>query len=349
MVVIARALSRNCRLMVMDEPTASLSTRETGVLFRIIRQLKADGVSVIYVSHRLEEVFELADRVTVLRDGRKVDTVPTNAIDRAGLIRLMVGRDVSDARTREPSVRAGVVLDVDGLTRADAFTGISFQVRAGEVVALTGLVGAGRSEVARAIFGVDGRDSGTVTVNGRTLIPADIQAAVQAGIAMVPEDRQRSGLAAPMSVKANLSLAVLKSLARVGIISDAKEDALAVSMMNRMAIKAENTEVAAETLSGGNQQKVVLGKWLAASPRVLILDEPTRGIDVGAKAEVYDLIGKLADGGTAILLISSELPEVLRLSDRIIVMRSGRISGELPREEATQERILSLAMPEGAA
>ncbi len=349
MVAIARALSRNCRLMVMDEPTASLSTRETGVLFRIIRQLKADGVSVIYVSHRLEEVFELADRVTVLRDGRKVDTVPTNAIDRAGLIRLMVGRDVSDARTREPSVRAGVVLDVDGLTRADAFTGISFQVRAGEVVALTGLVGAGRSEVARAIFGVDGRDSGTVTVNGRTLIPADIQAAVQAGIALVPEDRQRSGLAAPMSVKANLSLAVLKSLARVGIISDAKEDALAVSMMNRMAIKAENTEVAAETLSGGNQQKVVLGKWLAASPRVLILDEPTRGIDVGAKAEVYDLIGKLADGGTAILLISSELPEVLRLSDRIIVMRSGRISGELPREEATQERILSLAMPEGAA
>lgn len=346
MVAIARALSQECRLLIMDEPTASLSTRETQALFRIIRQLRKEGVSILYVSHRLEEIFELASRVTVMRDGRVVESVSTSEVDRNGLIRSMVGRELI-ATQGAASLRAeDVVLDVRGLTRAGSFENVSLSVCAGEVVGMTGLVGAGRSEVARALFGIDRVDAGSIVVKGTPLRPGSVPCSMSAGVALVPEDRQQAGLIPPMSVQKNLSLAVLPSLAARGAISASKERGLAVRMMEALSIKAEHPDVTADTLSGGNQQKVVLGKWLASSPSVLVLDEPTRGVDVGAKSEVYDLIGRLASSGAAILLISSDLPEVLHMSDRIIVMRSGRIAGELSRVEATQEGILALAMPE---
>ncbi|NLC58242.1 MAG: sugar ABC transporter ATP-binding protein [Armatimonadetes bacterium] len=353
MIAIARALSRSCRLLIMDEPTSSLSARETEVLFQVIRQLRAEGVSVLYVSHRLEEVFALADRVTVLRDGRWVDTRATPTIDREELIRLMVGRELAAAEPGADSTTPGeVLLAVEGLTRDGAFAGVSFQVRAGEVVGLGGLVGAGRSEVARALFGIDRPDSGTVKVGGQRLPPGSVPAAIRQGVALVPEDRQHLGLVLPLPVGTNLTLAVLRGLSRFGFPSKRQEAPLIARLMKELDIRAASAAVPAETLSGGNQQKVVLGKWLAASPRVLILDEPTRGVDVGAKAEVHRLIRSLAQQGMATLLISSDLPELLAMSDRILVMRAGRLAGELGRAEATPEKVLALALgqaPAGAA
>ena len=349
MVGIARALSRSCRLLIMDEPTASLSARETSVLFRIIRQLRGEGVSVLYVSHRLEEVFELSDRVTVLRDGQRVATQPTNALTRQILIQQMVGREIEDfAGIGDRSQPPGdILLEVRKLTRAGVFRDVSFSIRAGEIVGLAGLVGAGRSEVAQAIFGIDPRDSGEVTVAGVLVPPLSTRSALEAGVALVPEDRQHLGLVLPMAVGANLSMVVLSSLTNGGLISTRREAQLVDRLMLALSVNASSAAAPTETLSGGNQQKVMLGKWLAPKPRVLLLDEPTRGIDVGAKAEVHRLIRQLAAQGMATLLISSELPELLAISDRILVMRNGSISGELSRAEATQEKILGLALPEG--
>lgn len=335
MVGIARALSKKCRLLIMDEPTASLSARETAVLFRIIRQLKSEGVSVLYVSHRLEEVFALTDRVTVLRDGRYVATTNIQEIDPPGLIKQMVGRELAAVGREQRIAPTDVLLEVEGLTRAGKFAEVSFQVRAGEIVGMAGLVGAGRSDVAETIFGMYRADAGSVRVNGR--------------LALVPEDRQHLGLVLPMTVGENLTLAVLHRLARLGFRSKRRERAMAEKQMRELLVKAASADVPAQTLSGGNQQKLVLGKWLATEPQVLILDEPTRGVDVGAKAELYRLIRQLAERGLATLLISSDLPEVLLMSDRILVMRAGRISGELPAREATQERVLKLALPEETA
>lgn len=347
MVGMARALSRKCCLLIMDEPTASLSARETEVLFRIIRQLRSDGVSILYVSHRMEEVFDLSDRVTVFRDGKWVDTQPTKSMTTGSLIQLMVGREVGLlARRNESEKRFGPVrLEVRNLSRGRAFQNVSFSVREGEIIGLAGLVGAGRSEVAQAIFGVDPADSGEVLVNGQRLPGNSIKAALAAGIALVPEDRQHLGLVLPMSVGQNLSMAVLKSLTNAGFISTSRHRELTNQLMKELSIKAASASVATETLSGGNQQKVMLGKWLAPQPKVLLLDEPTRGIDVGAKAEVHRLVRELAAKGMATVLISSELPELLALSDRIVVMRQGAVSGELAGEEATQEKLLELALP----
>jgi len=350
MVSLARALSRSCRLLIMDEPTASLSAREMAVLFDLIRQLRSDGVSILYVSHRLEEVFELADRVTVLRDGRKVETRPVSELDRGELVRLMVGRDVrqpgqtrATAPIRPP---ASPLLRVQNLTRHGAFHDISFSVHAGEIVGMAGLVGAGRSEVARALFGIDRPDGGGAELAGSPLPLGSPPEAIRRGLALVPEDRQHQGLALPMTIGENLSLAVLRSVTRRGFFSRKLEMVLAERLIGELSIHTPGPALPAESLSGGNQQKVLLGKWLAASPRVLILDEPTRGIDVGAKAEVHRLMRELAGKGVGILLISSELPEILSMSDRILVMREGALAGELNRGEATQERVLGLALPD---
>jgi ABC-type sugar transport system ATPase subunit/ribose/xylose/arabinose/galactoside ABC-type transport system permease subunit len=348
MVAIARALSRSCRLLIMDEPTASLSAREIEVLFQIIRQLRHNGVSVLYVSHRLEEIFELADRVTVLRDGRLIGTSYVHEIDKEQLVHMMVGREIdeSTSRTSPPGAAGKVVLEVQNLTRKGSFHDVSFSIRAGEIVGLAGLVGAGRSEVAQAIFGIDAPDSGTVKVDEKLLPLGSTQAAIRYGVSLVPEDRQQLGLVLAMSVRANISLSVLRSLTRGGFLSGKKENTLAEKMTRDLSIRAANLSAPVETLSGGNQQKVMLGKWLASSPRVLILDEPTHGVDVGAKAEVHRLVRQIADSGVAVLMISSELPEIISMSDRIIVMQQGTISGELLCAEATQEKILNLALPQ---
>ncbi|MFO1092928.1 MAG: sugar ABC transporter ATP-binding protein [Planctomycetaceae bacterium] len=348
MVAMARALLRRCRLLIMDEPTASLSARETHVLLQLVRQLRGEGVSVLYVSHRLEEVFQIADRVTVLRDGQLVDTRKISAITTDELIRLMVGRTAADlvSRDQHPPAHGEIVLRVDGLTRAGAFQDISFTVRAGEIVGLAGLVGAGRSEIARSVFGIDAYDCGAVSVAGEPLRPADVSRAMTLGLALVPEDRQHEGLVLPMPVGANLSLAMLSSLARTGVIDRRRERQLVQQQIQDLSIKTSGLNVAAETLSGGNQQKLVLGKWLARRPRVLILDEPTRGVDVGAKAQLHRLIRQLAADRMATLLISSELPEILGICDRILVLREGRVAGELSGLTATPEQVLALALPD---
>jgi len=346
MVGLARALSHQSRLLILDEPTASLSARETQTLFRILRQLQAEGVAVLYISHRLEEVYALASRMTILRDGRWVGTYPLAEVSQDELVRRMVGRELLEEERQETAGTEGAtLLDVRGLTRTGQFEDVSLSVRAGEIVGLAGLVGAGRSEVAGAIFGIEAPTAGTVTVAGEALPPGSVPAALARGVALVPEDRQHQGLVLPLSVGQNLLLAVQGSLTAAGFRAPRREQALVTDLMRRLAVKSAGLDVPANTLSGGNQQKLSLGKWLATQPRVLLLDEPTRGVDVGAKAEVYRLIRRLARDGMATLVISSDLPEILALSDRILVMREGRIAGEMPRAGATEEKILALALP----
>ncbi len=349
MVAIGRALMHDCRLLIMDEPTASLSDRETQVLFENIRRLRAENVTVLYVSHRLREIAEIADRVTVLRDGRWVSTDASDELTEAALIERMVGRSIRQdvvkvARATEATDPA---LSVRALTREPAFRTVSFDVHPGEVVGLAGLVGAGRSEVARCIFGVDDYDSGMVEIEGQPVVGGSVRESCRMGIALVPEDRQHEGLVQALSIRDNLCLPWLERL-RGGM---GRLDGKAVREMARKSITRLGVKFGKETdpvasLSGGNQQKVVLGKWLAGSPRVLILDEPTRGVDVGAKEEVYDLVEELAQAGVAILLISSDLPEVIRLSHRVLVMAEGQVAGELAREEISETAILRLALPD---
>ena len=347
MVAMARALSRQCRFLILDEPTASLSARETDALLNIVRRLRDEGVTILYVSHRLEEIFELADRVTVFRDGEFIDTQPTGELDKDALIRLMVGREVEELsqRHQHEGDLGDVKLDVRNLVSPGVFSGIDLQVRAGAIVGLAGLVGAGRSEVARAIFGIDAYSGGEVRINGRPLLGGSIKQAMVAGLALVPEDRQHEGLVLPMSVGANISLAVLGALTHGGLVNSGAERGLVEKLMRELQVKAAHQDIPAETLSGGNQQKLVIGKWLAAQPQVLILDEPTRGVDVGAKAQVHRLVRELAAKGLATLMISSDMAEVLSISDRIVVMREGRIAGEMTGGEATQEKVLNLALP----
>lgn len=356
LVSIARALSRRCRYLILDEPTASLSQRETDILLDLVRKLAAEGVGILYVSHRLEEVFAIARRVTVLRDGRLVDTRDTSGLTRAALIGMMVGREVPDGpRRMAGGLRAGGVrseraslLEVRSLTRGPAFHDVCLTVGAGEIVGLAGLVGAGRSEVARCIAGVDRAAAGSVRVAGRTLRPGSVRAAMEAGVALVPEDRRGQGLVLPLAIEANLTLAVLSSLSYRGWLRRGRERAVVRRWMHELDVRAAHAAAPAATLSGGNQQKLLLGKWLAASPRVLILDEPTRGVDVGAKAEIHSQIRRLASEGLAILLISSEMTEILNLSERVLVMREGQCVGELAADNATQAAVLALAMPQTA-
>jgi ribose transport system ATP-binding protein len=340
LVEIARALSCVSRLIIMDEPTAPLSERETERLFEVIARLRARDVSVIYITHRLKEVYTGADRVTVLRDGRRIATAPVSEIPRDLLVRHMVGRELSDeaASPRDPSEPVDV-LRVDSLTRGRDFRDISFQVRRGEIVALAGLVGAGRTEVLESLFGISPAGAGSIYVAGRKVqvrTPAD---AICAGIALVPDDRKAKGLMLGASVRVNIVLASERQFA----IRRRREDEAAARMIDELRVRTHNVEGPVNELSGGNQQKVVLARWLLTDASVFLLDEPTRGIDVGAKSEIYALIRALAGRGTAVLFASSELDEVLRLADRILVMHRGRIAGELSRAEATDERIMQLA------
>ncbi|MCJ7532449.1 MAG: sugar ABC transporter ATP-binding protein [Anaerolineales bacterium] len=343
MVEIARAFSINARILIMDEPTSSLTLNEVDDLFCLVRRLRDEGTAIIFISHRLEELFELADRVTVLRDGAYVDTRQMKGVTRDDLIRMMVGRTITNMFPKQ-DVKAGrVVLKVDHLTRDGAFRDISFDLREGEILGMAGLVGAGRTNVARTIFGVEPPTSGMIQLDGREIRITSPQQAIALGLAYVPEDRLLHGLFLPMNITANISMPVLQKYARRGWLRDKAERSAAFNAARQMEVRANNIWQKARELSGGNQQKVVLAKWLSTKPRILILDEPTRGIDVGTKAAVHALMSKLASEGMAILMISSELPEVLGMSDRVIVMREGSMTGHFTRAEATQEKIISAA------
>jgi rhamnose transport system ATP-binding protein len=342
-VEIAKALSLDARVIVMDEPTAALSAAEVARLFEVVRALRAGGAAVLFISHRLEEVFEICQRVTVMRDGRHVLTSELAGLTADDLVRAMVGRQVEQragAAKREPGEE---VLRVERLTREGVFTDVSLRVRTREIVVLAGLVGSGRSEVARAIFGIDRYDAGTVTVAGKPLKKASPTAAMASGVGYVPEDRRQQGLVMEMSVQQNMALASLGRLRKAGLIRSTAERAFAADWAQRLRLKYGRLTDPVSRLSGGNQQKVVLGKWLGRRPSLLIVDEPTRGIDIATKAEVHQLLAQLAADGVAILMISSELPEVLQNGDRILVMREGRLTAEYPHEEATEEKIMAAA------
>jgi len=344
LIEIAKALSIDARVLVMDEPTAALSTREVERLFATVRQLREHGVAVLFVNHRLEEVFALCDEVTVLRDGRHVITSPLGELTPAETTRHTLGRRADSLFPKEAVEAGQVALRVRGLTRRGVFRDVSFEVRGGEIVALAGLVGAGRTEVARALFGIDRAESGEVMVDGRTVEIGSPDEAMAYGLAYVPEDRHQQGLILDFSIAANVSLPVLGQLSRLlGVINRGREAALARDYFQKLQVRAAGVDQPTASLSGGNQQKVVIAKWLATRPAVLMLDEPTRGIDIGAKAEVHRIISRLAAEGMAILLISSELPEVLGMADRVVVLNEGRVAATLARGEATQERIMVAA------
>ena len=343
LVEIAKALTTNARVIVMDEPTAALTSTEVERLFRIVETLRSRGNAVLFVSHRLEEIFDVSQRVTVMRDGRHVLTKPIGELTIPAVIRAMVGRDM-DAMFPKVEAEAGrTVLKVDRLTREGVFTDVSFEVRAGEIVALAGLVGAGRTEVARAIFGIDRVDAGTVEIEGRRLPPGSPAAAMGAGVGLVPEDRRQQGLVMDFSIERNIALASLQSVSRGGLIPRGAERRFARDWALRLQLKYGRLANPAWTLSGGNQQKAVLAKWLARRPALLIVDEPTRGIDVGTKAEVHRLLSELAGRGVAVLMISSELPEVLGMADRIVVLFEGRVMREFARADATEDAIMHAA------
>ena len=343
-IEIAKAISMNARVLIMDEPTAALSGVEVERLFAVARALKADGAGIMFVSHRFDEVFDLSDRITVMRDGEYVSTHDTSEVTVEEIVREMVGRDIAALFPKEDADIGDVVLTVQNLSRIGVFTDISFEVRAGEIVGLAGLVGSGRSEVARAVFGVDRYDRGSVHLGDTALKAGSPQAAMDAGIGFVPEDRRNQGLVLELGVGNNITLTVRKQLAFLGIVSNAgTERSWAEDWAARLQVKTASLRQSVGTLSGGNQQKVVLAKWLATAPRLLIVDEPTRGIDVGTKSEVHRLISDLAGQGIAVLMISSELPEVLGMADRVLVMHEGRITAEIPRAEATAERIMHAA------
>ena len=343
MVEIAKALSFDARVLVMDEPTAALSGVEVERLFSVARSLRDGGAAVLFISHRFEEVFDLCDRITVMRDGQWVSTDPAADLTVDQVVRRMVGREVSSLFPKTEVEPGEVVLEVRGLTRRGVFSDVSFDVRAGEIVALAGLVGAGRSEVVRAVFGVDTYDEGSVEVAGRRLRPGRPAAAMAAGIALVPEDRRQQGLVMELSVERNATLTRRWQLAKGGLLSSRAERATAAEWSKRLQVKAGKLADPVSTLSGGNQQKVVLAKWLSTDPRVLIVDEPTRGIDVGTKAEVHRLLSQLAADGLAVVMVSSELPEVLGMADRVLVMHEGRLVDDIPRARADQDSVMLAA------
>ena len=349
MVEIARALASDSRLIIMDEPTAPLTPREVGTLFGIVRRLKDEGRTILFISHRLEEVRALCDRVTVLRDGEKIATRGIDEVTDEEIIRLMIGRTV-DTYFRKHSAEIGeVALEVEGLTLDGAFADVSFRLRKGEILGLAGLIGAGRTDVARALFGIAPATSGTIRVHGREVAVARPADAIRHRIAFVPEDRAEAGIFASLPVEHNLTAAVPDRIAPGGVIRRARERELARDAVRSLSIRLASLRQPIAELSGGNQQKAILARWLMTDPEILILDEPTRGIDIGVKAEFYDRIGALAEQGRAILLISSELPELLALADRILVMSEGRVTAEIPRAEATQEAIMQAAVPRKAA
>jgi rhamnose transport system ATP-binding protein len=346
MVEIARALASDSRLIIMDEPTAPLTPKETETLFDIARRLRDEGRTIIFISHRLEEIRALCDRVTIFRDGRKIATDTIANLSDADIIRLMIGRPLKEYLHKTRATIGDIALKVESLTLPGLFEDVSFEVRKGEIVGLGGLVGAGRTDVARALFGVAPAASGTISVNGETVDIADPTHAIAHGLAFVPEDRAVAGLFRTLSVEQNITAAIPKYIAPGGLIRRAKERAFASDSVRKLRIRLASLRQPIGELSGGNQQKAILARWLLTDPSVLILDEPTRGIDIGVKAEFYDMIGELAASGRAILLISSELPELLALCDRVLVMSEGRLTANLSRAEATQEAIMQAAVPQ---
>lgn len=343
LVEICKVYAADPRIVVLDEPTSSLTEHEATALLGVVRRMRDLGTAIIYISHRLHEVMAIADRVTVMRDGHRIDSLPIEGLTPTQIIKLMVGRDLGGEYPKRRVPIGDVVLSVRGLTRAGAFSDITFDVRAGEIVGLAGLIGAGRTEVARAIFGLDRADSGEVTVIGKPVARSDVQAAVRAGIAYVPEDRKTHGVVGGLTIRENLSLAVLRRVSSAGVIRRAAERELAARYIARLGVAPAEPERRVITLSGGNQQKVVVGKWLATEPTVLILDEPTRGVDVGAKADIHRIIGDLVANGVAILMISSELPEILAVSDRIVVLHKGTATAVLEAATATEESVMHAA------
>ena len=345
MVEIAKAISLKARIIVMDEPTSSLAGNEVQALLELIDKLRDQGVAIIYVSHRLDEVFAISDRITVLRDGKVVGVQEAAATSQEKIITMMVGRKLEDMYGEAAETRSdNVALEVRGLSQGERLHDVDFHVREGEILGMAGLIGAGRTELMRAVFGADGFDEGEVLVEGRKVKIDSPRKAAAEGIGYVPEDRKLQGLFLNMSVRENVSAASTRGISSRGFIKFRKDRELAEKAIEQLHVRAASIEQSVGGLSGGNQQKVVLAKWLAVRPKVLILDEPTRGVDVGAKVEIYSVIREMAREGIAIVVICSELPEVLGLSDRIVVMREGRVAGELGRGEADEEKIMALAM-----
>jgi inositol transport system ATP-binding protein len=345
LVEIVKAVSYHSRVIIMDEPTSAITGREVAKLFEIIRSLKSKGIAIIYISHKMDEIFRISDTITVLRDGQYIGTQPANELDHDRLVKLMVGRKISEMFPKVSGPKGGVVFEVEGLTKRGLFENISFKVHQGEVFGIAGLMGAGRSEVMETIFGLRSADAGGIKVNGqdvRIRSPAD---AIRRGIALITEDRQMKGLNLQASVRDNITLAKLKSFCRFGqILQFSRENRAADAEIDKLRIKARDRNQVVKTLSGGNQQKVVLAKWLLNDPAILILDEPTRGIDIGAKAEIYKIIAQLAEQGRTIIMISSELEEILGLCDRALVLYHGKVSAEFERSSFDQENIIKAAM-----
>lgn len=342
LVEIAKALTRDVKVLVMDEPTAPLTDAEVETLFEIVDMLKKKGVTIIYISHRIAEVFQISDRVSVLRDGKFIKTVPTSQVDRDELIRLMVGREVSDTYPKRDFTPGDVVLELQDVS-GNGVEHISFAVRSGEILGLSGLVGAGRTETMRMVFGADPMDSGIILLNGQSIHPTHPSDAVKLGIGLIPEDRKQQGLLLNLPIFTNISMATMGDISHFTVLNSRKEKEKVNHLADTVTVKTPSIAQLVRNLSGGNQQKVVLAKWLAANCKVLIFDEPTRGIDVGARHEIYKLMNELCRQGIAIVMISSDMEEILGMSDRILVLCEGRQAGILEREEFSQETILSLA------
>jgi len=349
MVEVAKALAFNTKLIVMDEPTSSISDTEIDRLLNIIRELKANGVSVIFISHKLDEVLAIADRITVLRDGEVVGTIEAAGCTEDTIIQMMIGREITNIFPKLETKLGDVVFEVRNFSQGKRFADIGFTLRKGEILGFAGLVGAGRSEVLQAIFGIDPSDSGDVFIEGKKVSIKTPRDAIGLGIGFVPEDRKLKGLLLGMAVKDNISLASLETVSSYGIFNFSKERGVADSFVGKLSIKTSDINQQTLHLSGGNQQKVVLSKWLAIKPKILFVDEPTRGVDVGAKKEIHALLSQLTQEGVSIIMVSSELPEILGMSDRIMVMHEGAIKGEILRKDATQHNILTMALSKESA
>ena len=344
MVEICKAVNRNCKVLIMDEPSATLTEKEQALMFGTVRKLKAGGVTVIYISHRLEEIFDLCDTVTVLRDGAHIATKPVRDVTRDELVSMMVGRTVTKEYPRAGTQPGEVVLEARGISRKGVLENISFQLRRGEVLGIAGLVGSGRTELARALLGIDRMDRGEVLLRGQPVRIDTFRKAIKSGLSLVPEDRKSQGLVQIAAVSRNICMVNMDAAASGFVMSAAKEREISREYVDKLDISTPSVDTETQYLSGGNQQKVVIAKWLLEDSDIIILDEPTRGIDVGAKSEIYNLIVSLVAQGKSVLMISSELPEVIGMSDRVLVIHEGRLAGELARGEATQERIMSLCV-----
>ncbi|ARW08534.1 sugar ABC transporter ATP-binding protein [Bacillus atrophaeus] len=343
MIEIAKALMTKAEVIIMDEPTAALTEREINKLFEVIASLKKDGVSIVYISHRMEEIFSICDRITIMRDGKTVDTTNISETSFDEVVKKMVGRELTDRYPQRRPELGDIVLEVRGASKKGSFEHVSFHVRSGEIVGVSGLMGAGRTEIMRALFGIDRLDSGEIWLAGKKTNIKNPNDAVKKGLGFITENRKDEGLLLDTSIRENIALPSLTSFSPKGVIDQKREASFVELLINRLTIKTASPETHARNLSGGNQQKVVIAKWIGIGPKVLILDEPTRGVDVGAKREIYTLMNELTDRGVAIIMVSSELPEIIGMSDRIIVVHEGKISGEVASREATQERIMTLA------